>query len=778
MDALSQLLSQAVSRWPWLFLCVSLALAAALTSPLLTAARGELGLPVEIDVERTFPSPESSAARRAFDRFRATFGNDEVVLVALLGEDLLTPDGLRRIERLTRRLERVDGVRRVVSLANTPDIRYVDGDVVVLPVFETVPEDPGSLEALRRRVLDHPLLAGQLVSRDGRAVAFVVHPEEMSEREFRERGLDREVARIADAERGAGETALSGVLPLKAATGRLLLADLVRFVPLSVLAMALVCFVNFRSVRGVAIPLAAVGFAQACTLGVLVLSGRSLNLVTFIVPPLVMAVGLAYTVHVVAEHDAALGEGLDARDAVREALVRVTTPVVLTALTTAAGFASLLASPLPVIREFGWLCVVGVAFSLLAALAFAPPLLALLPGRAPARVRPGDAPLARLARRMADVDLAQRTAVLAAGAALALVAVLGVARIEVSTSFLDNLASDDPMRRSIERFSERLDGSATIDVVLESEARGAFKRPRALRAVSELQRWLDAQPEVNGTASLADFVRVVNQAFNEGDRSALAIPDSPSLVAQYFAFAWHDDLERLVDRRFRTTTITVRMPHSYSSRDYRTLIERIEARLADLPEDLTGHVTGSTAMIARTVDDIARGQALSLTAALVVIYAILAAFFRSLRVAAFALVPNALPVLVYFGTLGLSGVTLNVITSLIACIILGIAVDDTVHLLARYRAELRARGGAGAERPAMRAALAAIVRPVTTTTVALALGFTVLATSGLRHQVEFGILAACMLALAWLIDMTFTPALAAGTITAGKGTGGTGTGGA
>lgn len=133
-------------------------------------------------------------------------------------------------------------------------------------------------------------------------------------------------------------------------------------------------------------------------------------------------------------------------------------------------------------------------------------------------------------------------------------------------------------------------------------------------------------------------------------------------------------------------------------------------------------------------------------------------YFRSLRIALLALIPNALPVMVYFGVLGLSGVTLNVITSLIACIVLGIAVDDTIHFLVRFRAEVRRLGD---ESLAVEAALRGVVRPVTSTTAALCAGFLVLAASGLRHQVEFAVLSTGMLAFAWLVDMTFTPALCA-----------------
>jgi predicted RND superfamily exporter protein len=161
-------------------------------------------------------------------------------------------------------------------------------------------------------------------------------------------------------------------------------------------------------------------------------------------------------------------------------------------------------------------------------------------------------------------------------------------------------------------------------------------------------------------------------------------------------------------------------------------------------------------VIVRTIDDITLGQALSLATASIMIYAILAVYFRSAWVAVIAILPNALPVLIYFGVLGLSGVTLNIITSLIACIVLGIAVDDTIHFMVRFR---EAAAVLQDEKKAAVEALRIVARPVASTNIALAAGFLALAVSGLRHMVEFAVLASLMLLLGWLIDMTFTPAL-------------------
>jgi hypothetical protein len=168
-------------------------------------------------------------------------------------------------------------------------------------------------------------------------------------------------------------------------------------------------------------------------------------------------------------------------------------------------------------------------------------------------------------------------------------------------------------------------------------------------------------------------------------------------------------------------------------------------------------VTGNTVLVTRAIDDIARGQAVSLAFAFAMILAVLSLLFTSVRVGLLALIPNALPVVLYFGILGLTGITLNSTTGLVACLVLGIAVDDTIHFLARFNDTAKRLAD---ETRGISGALRSVGRPVTYTSIALCLGFLVLTVSHFHNQVQFGALAAVTLAFAWLVDITFTPALA------------------
>lgn len=718
----------------------------------------ELRLEVRTEIEKILP--ETGAYREFYRHFQELFGSYEMVFVGIVSADVFTTEGLERIQRLTQRLQEIDGVRRVLSLSNAPGIRSEEGDVRITTLFEQVPDDEASLARIRERILGDPMHVGNLVSEDGRATALLVYPDEMSEREFRERAIDQQIERVAREVVGdAARVLMAGNPPLKAMTGRILLRDLLRLIPLSFVFMAAIAYYSFRSALGVAVPLLSIGMAQIWTAGTMVLVDRSLNLVTFIVPLLINALAYAYSVHLVSEHDEVSKRGHTGEEAAAQALGHVSFPVFLTAITTAAGFLSLCLSRLPAIREFGAFCVVGVLASLVASLTLAPAILSLAARRPrPAGRKSPSESIERMASRLASFDLRHRRAILLAGAVVAVLAFIGASQIVVSTSFVANLKADNPLRISSYAFDRELGGSTTFHVVIESDEKDAFKHPENLAEVHSLQQWLDDQPEISKTTSLVDYLMVVNRAFHGGDEDQFRLPETKRAISQFLFFFWNDSVEDLVSSKYDAVHIMTRAPAA-NSQTINAFIDRVEARMATLPEGLVGHITGDTVLIGRTMDEIAWGQAVSLTGAVLIIYAILLVYFRSFRVALLALIPNMLPVAVYFGVLGFSGVTLNIITSLIACIVLGIAVDDTIHFMVRFR-EKAAELGDDAQ--AAVAALRAVARPVTSTTVALCAGFLVLAGSGLHHQVEFAVLSTIMLAFAWLIDMTFTPALFAG----------------
>jgi predicted RND superfamily exporter protein len=524
--------------------------------------------------------------------------------------------------------------------------------------------------------------------------------------------------------------------------------------------VALVLAVSVRSVRGVLLPVAAIVCALIWTLGTLALLGRELNIVTAMLPALILTVGFTYALHVVVEYYAEISadHSTDRREAVRRTLDAVAVPVLITGVTTAAGFLSLTLNPIPAIHQFGLYSLLGVAYTMLAALTIVPAVLALLPTARPRASQGHEGLFERSADLLTRIAVDQRRRVIIVSMLVFAIAIVGMTQIRVAIVFPGNLDVNHPLRVHWEEINERLGGASQLRLILQTEEADRALEPVNLQAIWELQEWLELQPDVGETSSIVDYLMMLNRALHEDDPEYFRVPESKRLASQLLLFGGSAESRRLIDNRRQTTSVVVNASVGDSDR-ITELAERIESRMAELPEGLSGAVTGSGALLLRVADDVSRGQLVSISAAFVLIYLVLAAMFTSFRVALLALFPNALPIAVYFGTLGLTGITLNPSTSLVGSLALGIAVDDTIHYFARFNAEAKR---AADERRGVQAALRALIRPVTFTTVGLVLGFGVLTFSEMGSMVQFGLLSAFTIAVAWVVDVTLSPALCSG----------------
>ncbi|MEM7543879.1 MAG: MMPL family transporter [Pseudomonadota bacterium] len=328
--------------------------------------------------------------------------------------------------------------------------------------------------------------------------------------------------------------------------------------------------------------------------------------------------------------------------------------------------------------------------------------------------------------------------------------------LEISTDYLSNFPPDSEVVTNFGRIKNEFAGAVPLQVIVSSELDGAFNDPVHLASLKSLEQWLEAQPEIGKATTLVDFVELLHRSFEPQQAQHTSLSATRGEVEDLFFLTGGNELERFVDRR-KSTTIMHLQTSAISTRELVALVERIEQRLDNSPLYFHAEVTGSSALLSRTLDDIVRGQITSLFGALAVIYSLLLVLFGSASVAALALLPNMLPIVCFFGLLGATGITLNLSTSLVAAVVLGIAVDDTMHFLSRFNTEARRVAN---EAEGLGKALASVIRPVTYTTAALCCGFFTLTFGELRSQVEFGMLAALTLLIAWVIDLTFTPALA------------------
>jgi hypothetical protein len=456
---------------------------------------------------------------------------------------------------------------------------------------------------------------------------------------------------------------------------------------------------------------------------------------------------------------AAAGLGVDARTAegrerLEGALRRVTLPVALSGLTTVVGFVSITVVRIEAVRYTGGYGALGVLVVTAVSLTLLPAALALralpaTPPRGLGLVR------TRLAPRLVDVIARHAGAVIVVWGVASLLVGLGITRIDVETDATRWLPPGHPVRDSYESIRSALSGISPMNVVVTAPEGGSVLDPPLLEAIDALSRHLETLPEVGRTISLADPLRQLHGGMV--DDPAQPLPGDAALAAQYMLLLDSvEPIEDLVTPDRGAANILIRADDNASAR-LTGIAEEVDAWWRAHAADLgTVTTTGIMYEFARAEDEIAYGQLRGLGLALAVISAVLFAIFRWPRLAAVALVPNALPLLLIFGGLGLLGLPLDAGTVLIGSLALGVAVDDTIHLTTDFHAGV-ARGDP--PRDALEHAMRGVLPAITATTAMIAAGFFVLGLSEFTITRNLGLLTGGIMVLCLAADVTLLPAL-------------------
>lgn len=756
MKALAQLASRSA---PLVVIGILLATLLPLAG-LINFETGEVRIRIDPSPERLLPEDDPEWLYNS--HVRKMFGSDDAIVIGYNSGNALAQASLEAIKTLADALYDIKGVHHVVSLADVPVSRAIDGGFEVTNPLRWVESNPGNIESLRQYLQTDPLYSNRLISADAATAGMVIVLGPADKQDPLHGELIRRVKAMAADKLPAGQYWITGAPIIQHEMSHSLLDSLSFAVPAIVIMITIVLIVAFRSWVAVLLSVATITLALIWTMGTLAWLDRPVNLVTSIVPPVIITLGLAYAMHLLAEYFAASKDEnhqliTDNAARIKKTLSEVSLPLLVTGVTTAAGFLALMLNPLAAVKEFAVLSAMGVGYTVFLCLVFLPAGLKLLQCPSTGKA-PGEALFHRFAMMLAGTAVRYRGIVLTVGIAVLLITLIGATRIQVGSEYIDDFHESSSVRQDYMAFNQAFGGANGFSVVVDAQLRDGLTDPYYLNQLDDLANWLREQPEIGSVVSVTDHIKRIYASFNDGDPTFYRIPDDRRLIKQLIVFGGGDEIQSYINSTYDTGHIQVRTSVS-DSQQTTLLLARIRGRLAKLEHPLAGRVTGTSVLVTSAVDDIARGQAISIGVAMLVVFVILSALFTSWRAGFWAMLPNVIPVSVYFGMLGFTGIPLSPTTSLIACIVLGIAVDDTIHYLARFSVDARRRAS---EARAVYSALRTVIRPVTFTTIALVTGFLVLTSSELQNQVQFGALAAFTLLIAWLTDILFTPALASG----------------
>lgn len=766
---------------------------------LLTAFLGWHARNMRLDASVQTLLNEGDDQKAYYDEIRALFGSDEIGVVGVLADDVYEPSALKKIQDLTARIAKVDGVQEVVSLTNAAD--PVEDVIQPPPLIPELPRTKQESAALKAKLAERPMYLKNLVAPDGRAAGINVFFAEMSEDDFARRQVDENVAAIVEEANSAGpeRVVYTGLPHFRAHSQAAMRTDMWRFVPVSLGIVVVILALCFRSFRGVLLPTMTILVTLVWTLGIMVLAGTPLSLGTIALPPLLLVLASAYCLHVLAEYYEAAESGGTPHDVVLHLLRSTGTPIVITAITTVVGFLSLVTNQIGSIRELGIYSSVGVVIAILLSLVVVPAVLAMLPLP---KIEHGQytPTLSRRLAAIASFGIDNRRALIVATIVLSALCLTQVPRIQVDNNLHSFFRAGDPIREATDLINERLVGSMAFYVAIDADQPGTMKKLDTLERIHALQKEIDRLPGVDKTISFVDYAELLDRGSQAGGEAGdIVVDDAGNVVQPGGAGAddvkvddadagagagagakkttfWENpaqldtvlqlvasspkSFQRVINKDFSRTHILVRTTLARSS-EITALVKKIEQLAAGLfPPELHAHPTGNLILMTRTASDLVSGQVSSLAMATGVIFAVMALMFLSVRVGLIAMIPNFVPVIIFFGLMGLTGAPLNLGTSIIASIVLGIVTDDTIHLMSRLSAEIKASADQNA---AMLRTFSSVGKPALYNSALLFFGFASLATSTFVPLQQFGILSAITILAAILTELALFPALLATT---------------
>ncbi len=714
-----------------------------------TVSLGGFGLRVGFDNKIQSWFVEGDPTRVSYEAFQQTFGNDEVVAVAIVDSDgIWRAETLNALRALTATLEGLEGVASVLGIANAQQVALKDEALDVSNTM-TSDVDAAGAEALKAAIDGDSLLKDRFVVADG-TVALLYVQMEAGERIDEERPLI--IDRIDRALDDSGLTHhTAGVGIIINALNKASQTEGILFMAAAFLVIFLGLWPLFRSVAAVLASIAAVSCALTMTRGLYGLLDRDENMVTMTLPVIVLVLGVADCIHIF-RYRASRPDDPPAR-----VLADILTPCLFTTLTTMVGFAALATSRMAVVRDLGIFASLGIGLAFVSSTVLA----AFVMGREGFTVKrpsaPGSGLMGRFLKWTADYACANKEAVLGATALLIMLAAFGVSRVSVDTYSLGFLASSHPVRADSEAMERAAGPFTPLELLVRGDTTEALVDPAVLRPIMAFQDALEKDPQVHDTFSVANVVARLHQV-QSGEE--FEVPDDEFMVADNVEIFKSDPdgrADTLVDDGWKTARITASVP-VLSAAGYRDLIARAEALAKDtLPDTVTVEPSGYLPLYVKMMDYVVESQVSSFGAAFVVVFLLIGLLFRSLKITALAVLPNVLPVFVTLGVMGMLEINLDVATVTITSIIMGIVVDDTIHYLHRFREELKAHDGDFLA--ASRGAAIKCGRAIGATTVIFTAGFLVLGLASVKSVVYFGLLTSLAMVVALIGDLLILPAV-------------------
>jgi len=733
-----------------------------------------------------------------YNKFRAQFGRDERVVLALKSDNIFTLKFLNTLKEIHEEIEeKVPYLDDVTSLYNVRNTRGEGDKLITDDLLEPFPTTVEDVARIKKQAMASHFYKDLLISQDGKMTTIVIETDayshegekEVSDVDAFDEGFGdesiqtgtneietKERAFLTDAENHelleaihaivkkyeaddlkiyvAGSPAVNNALKAQ------MQADMQKFMRITFLIIIVFLFIMFRRASAVFYPLLVIILSLLATVGTMAWAGTAFKLPTQIVPSLLLAVSIGATVHILSIFFDRFNTNDDKKEAIKYTLGHSGLAIAMTSVTTAIGVGSFSGSEVAPIADLGTFASFGVMVSLFLTLTLLPALLSITKMKQKKKTEASS--LDVLMKKLAIVPIKYYKGIIVTSFALVALALFSASKIELSHNPLFWFQPDDYNRVSTIEIDKALNGSVTIEIVVDTKKENGWNDPERLNKLNdfsdELEKYVDSYTHIGKVVSLATIVKETNRALHENKEEFYSIPNDANLVSQellLFENSGSDDLEDVVDSQFSKARITVKLPWTDAVKSYEVLNYVKSEAAKTFPND-TVVTTGMIPLLINTFANSVHSSVTSYLIAFILITFMMMLILGSVRIGLLSMIPNLTPIILGLLIMSVANIPLDMFTLLIGSIAIGLAVDDTIHFMHNFRRYYLESGDANR---AIEQTFYTTGKAMVITTIVLSLGFYAYMMANMISVQNFGLLTGSVIVLALLADLLLAPAL-------------------
>ncbi len=705
---------------------------------------------------------QGSPEQKIYQRVKTEFGSDNTVLIVFEHDNLFSTKALRDIKKVTKALAKLPYADQVNSLFSVKTTRVTSSGVKTKLLISKVPTSRSGLKNLRKDVLKNKFLKGTLVSENGKVTAVTVLLKNYKpDPKYTLKIQDEIEALLAPMKKDFKQIFIMGKPRLQKDLTSLLLKDLSRLGLYSLLILMVMIWFFLRSTVAVIIPVLTALISIVWAFGLMGHFNIPINLLSAMLPSLIIVMGSTEDVHLFSGYLLGIEKQPGQRRfSTQYAINHVGIPVILTTLTTFLGFLANALSNLQLIKDFAYASSMAILANGVVTLLLVPLVLITIGPKKATRSQSATQSnknlLAFIIRLIQTIVTRHKGKTLVITASIVIVFISFIPKIPINNNPLSYFKAKNPILMQTHFIGEHLTGTQLFFLRINAQKSNAFKKPAGLRDLDKIITHIKNNTPFNHATGLSDQVKYLYQKLNNDKSSYYKIPNDSSTVKRLLNAFKRDDIKRYVSKNYQTANIIVRhnITQSQQFNKARTDLKRYLHR--NFGEKYKADISSLGLLIDSAATNLLKNQVRSIGLILIVIFIIMSLLFMTPRAGLLSLIPNIIPIILMFGLMGIVQLSLNPGTAVLAVIIIGIAVDDTIHLFSKYNLNCRSEGSS---QLAIETTLKNEVLPVLTTSVSLAAGFLIMLASNFQVISNFGLLAAFTILAAMLSDLIITPIL-------------------